>query len=65
MEVFSSSRASSSKTCRGCFGLGTIASTGISAKRAPGTGLSCGSGSAAGVGGPTMAAVAPVTGVDR
>ena len=36
IEVFSSSSASSSKTCRGCFGFGTIESTGISANRAPG-----------------------------
>lgn len=43
MEVFSSSSASSSKTYRGCLGFGTIASTEISAKRAPGTGLSWGS----------------------
>jgi hypothetical protein len=38
MEVLSSSKASSSKTCRGCLAFGSIAETGNSANLAPGTG---------------------------
>ena len=40
IETLSSSRASSSKTCRGCLAFGSMADTGSSAKRAPGTGAS-------------------------